>query len=241
MRREAVICLFVLLAIAASACDREGSLQDAVEAAVTNTREARSWHATGNWTTSNASGVTLEFAVELEFSAPDRHRSREWRNGEWTEAIVVGNDAYRRSSDEPQWCQSPCEYDDGRHVAVVTGSSWIELEILYMLVDLERLPDEKIGGLILSHYRGKVDRDSYFEMMETKAGEQLPEHPDLEVIRRLEIDVEVWIDADNYLRQTESEWRLPEPGLGDDGFTGQGHHLRFHEINEPIAIERPPL
>lgn len=117
----------------------------------------------------------------------------------------------------------------------------MDLELLDMLVDLERLPDEKIDGLILSHYRGKVDRDSYFEMMEARAGGPLPEHPDLEVIRQLEIEVEVWIDRDNYLRQIESEWRLPEPGLGDEGETMQRHHLRFHDFNEPIAIERPSL
>jgi hypothetical protein len=146
-------------------------LQDAVEIAVTRTREAQSWRAAGNTTYADATGVTLESSFESEYAAPDRSHSRLIRNGDWHETIVMGDDAYLRSSDEPGWCQSPCEYD-GRHVEVVPGSFWIELELLDLLVDLERLPDEQVGGQVWSHYRGKLDQDSYWDMLETGAAKE---------------------------------------------------------------------
>ena len=245
MRRQATICAFVLLAIAASACAREGSLQDAVEIAVTKTREAQSWRSAGNMTYADATGVTLELSFESEFAAPDRSHSRGIRNGDWHETIVIGDDIYLRSSDEPGWCQSPCEYD-GRGVAVVPGSFWKELEFLDLLVDLERLPDEQVGGLVWSHYRGKLDQDSYWDMLETGVATesgQPTENPALLQIRMLETQFELWIDGDDYVRQIESEWRFTDPGLetGNGRLIIQRQHLRFHDFNEPIAIERPSV
>jgi len=98
---------------------------------------------------------------------------------------------------------------------VVRHSRPGRLDILNWLIDVEKLPDEAVDGVPCSHYRGRADRNSHVDMLiETykREGGNISElEPGLfDLMRRQEIDVELWIDGEDYIRQFRIEGRLPK-------------------------------
>lgn len=126
-----IIVLVVLVTLLISVCFQEMTFQDAVARAITETSEAQSYRTAGNITYIDAEGETLEYLFESEFAAPDRSHSKARKNGNWSETISIGDESYIRNSDNPQWCQSPCQYEydsHGRSVVIISQSLGEELD-----------------------------------------------------------------------------------------------------------------
>ena len=128
-------------------------------------------------------------------------------------------------------------------VSIITSDK--QLELLNWLVELEKLPDEEIDGVSCSHYRGRLDQDSYVDMLrkrDEEAYEQIPPEY-LELMRQYDLFVELWIDGDDYIRQQRSEVRFPEPDstTGDEKWVSGVSTTRYFDFNEPIHIEPPEI
>ena len=172
--------------------------------------------------------------------------------GGWFETIVVGDKGYVRSQREPRWricevytpdSQPPPRPTPGTGACQVSiQTSDKQLELLNYLVELEKLPDEEIDGVNCSHYRGEIDQDSYVDMLRERDKEWYAQIPpeNLELMRRREIVVELWIDGDDYIRQQGTEFRSPDPISQEKWVTGLST-TRYFDFNEPICIEPPEI
>jgi outer membrane biogenesis lipoprotein LolB len=236
----AIIMLIVLLV----SCARETSLQDAVSRAINTTAQAQSYRQTGN-TIYYVDSVaeTTESFFELEYVAPDRSHFKLNSDGDWSEGIIIGDKSYVRSSDEPQWRQSPFQFDNNNKVKSVISYISIadEFNVLKWLVDLEQLPVGEVDGVNYSHYRGRIDIASFVKEQESNVeGITLP----LNEMRQWEIDVELWIDLDDYIRQMTTEARFlyfDESIAGDVPLVTQITTVRSFDFNEVIIIEQPQI
>ena len=173
-----VIAVIVLCVTSVVGCGERFELTEITSKAITATAEAQSYRATAV-VIYTVDGETIKSKHESEFVAPDRYHEKTSSDGNRSEAISIGDESYIRSSEEPQWCQTPCQYDDGPQVDVSSISLEKELEPLNWLVDLEELPGEVIDGVVCLHYRGRVDQDAYVNMLKETAEReygQLPEH-----------------------------------------------------------------
>ena len=274
MKLLLVIILAILMILPYLACDQQASLQDAIARAIARTSEVRSYHSAGNSTTYTDT-ITYEGSSEVAYAAPDRWHLSETvivdggenvttttssnggnvtvtAGGGWFETIVVGDKGYLRSSNESQW--RICEVYNSRLTQPTPGTGACQvpiqtlenkLELLNYLVELEKLPDEEIGGVNCSHYRGEIDQDSYVDMLRERGKEGyaqiLPEY--LEMMRRQEIVIELWIDGDDYIRQLKTEGRSldPNPSTGPEQWVNWFTITRYFDFNEPICIEPPEI
>lgn len=251
MKLSTIVALLVLLMLPLAACDQQASLRDAVARAITKTVEAQSFRATVNSITLTDTH-THSSSSEWVYAAPDCWHSLETvvldgggnvtisiGHGReivipsgWSEVIIVGGKCYVRQSNKPEWKLQPFIWNP--------RILEMELEPYRFLVNLEKLPDEEIRGVNCSHYRGKVDQDSYVDMLEETAersDEEWLRPPLLESARSEEHVAELWIDGDGYIRQTNAERRSLDPyGKWATSFT----IMRYSDFDEPITIE-PPL
>lgn len=166
-------------------------------------------------------------------------------SGGWFETIVVGDKGYVRSQREPQWrvCEvytpdsqpppGPTPGTGTCQVSIQTSDK--QLELLNYLIDLERFPDEEIGGLICRHYRGEIDQDAYVDLVRKRNHDIPPEN--LELLRRREMDIELWVDGDDHIRQYILWGSFPGPTAWAVGFS----ITRYSDFNEPISIEPPEI
>ena len=121
------------------------------------------------------------------------------------------------------------------------------LHPLNWLVDLERLQDEEIDGVPCSHYRAKFDSNSYADTMETRAQEEYGQTTEMiseysELIRQWEMDIELWVDGDDYIRQLKTEGRFPDnPSASTMQWGSLSNIMRYFDFNEPICIEPPEI
>jgi hypothetical protein len=239
-----VIAVIILCVTSVVGCGEKLDLSEVTDRAITATVEAQSYRATavGTYT---VDGETEESTYESEFVAPDRFYNKESSDGNWTEAISIGDESYIRSSEEPQWCQTPCQYDydDRSHVVDVSPISLEkEIEPLYWLVDIEKLPDEEIDGVACLHYRGRVDQDAYVDMLQERAEREEGQVPDLEGMRHWMMDFELWVEKDSYLIwQLQGELRFTriDPDTGQESLVIESITKRFYDFNQPIEIEPP--
>ncbi len=100
------------------------------------------------------------------------------------------------------------------------------------------------------HYRGSADLNSYVDMLietytrEGGISERDPTFPEgLNPMRRQEIDVDLWIDGEDYIRQFRTDARFPmsDPGTGEEVWGTGVSTTRYFDFNEPIVIEPPDL
>ena len=251
MKLSTIVALLVLLMLPLAACDQQASLRDAVARAITKTVEAQSFRATVNSTTLTDTH-THSSSSEWVYAAPDCWRSLETvvldgggnvtitiGHGReivipsgWSEVIIVGGKCYVRQSNKPEWKLQPFIWNP--------RILEMELESYRFLVNLEKLPDEEIRGVNCSHYSGKVDQDSYVDMLEEMAersDEEWLRPPLLESARSEEHVAELWIDENDYIRQVKAEGRFLDPY---ENWVTWFKITRYFDFNEPITIE-PPL
>ena len=257
MKRCTIVGIVVLMMLAVVACDQESSLQDAIDRAIAKTSEA-SYRSAKNSTTYKGS-ITYRDSSEVEYAAPDRYHSLETSivgdaenvTTMTRETIVFGDKAYWRSLDEPhQWHVCEVYTSDMRperepkpgttcFLGVQTLESKLE-RFNYYLVEREKLPDEEIDGVNCSHYRGRVDQDSWLDMQMKRYPEFYADIPpeELELMRQLELSTEFWIDGDDHIRQHIIQFRFrPSQEEWGNGFS----ITRYFDIGEPISIEPPEM
>jgi len=184
----------------------------------------------------------------------------------WAEWTVIDDKAYIRSSDSPEWreCQvrtqgqpvplpseaspapSPTLYGNSTYTVVMSASLARELEYLDWLTDVEKLPAEYVDGVDCSHFRGRVDMDGYTDMVVERnrlerAGQPTPEPEILDLQRRQERLVELWIDDDGYIRRLTVNVRfpIPDPDTGEEVWVTGLSTIRYFDFNQPITIEPP--
>jgi hypothetical protein len=123
-----------------------------------------------------------------------------------------------------------------------------KLELFNYLVDLERLPDQEIHDMLCSHYRGKVDQDAYVNML-VKRQETIHGHlpqgfsDALELTRRQDLAVELWIDPGGYISQQRVAFRFPKQDLGsvEETWVVGYSTSRYSDFNDPIVIQPPEM
>jgi len=244
-----IIAAIVFLLVPVAGCSERLNLREVTTNAITATCEAQSYRASAVQTYT-VDGKIEESTFESEFVAPDRSHQKTSSESKWYETIFIGDKSYIRGSDIPKWCESPCQYDDpstGATGEVQATSIPLEkeLEALNWLVDLEQLPDEVIDGINCWHYHGKVDMDSYVDILQktTKSEDrQIPEH--LEEMRHWMRNFELWVEKDSYLiRQLKSEERFTwvNPDTGEENLFTGSTTKRFYDFNKPISVEPPQM
>ena len=283
MKRSIIIGLVVLLTLSVVACVQGASLQDAVTRAISKTSEVQSYRATGN-TTYFTNTEEFESSFVAEIAAPDQYRSKTVTDGKWFESIVIGDNCYMRSWDEPQWrgCQSSASYQAKpppypsitphttptpipdltptplptpalspvvSTVLVAHMSLEETLRPLSALVDIKVLPDDEIDGVNCSHYHGRIDQDSYVEIVKEEMRRAFEEVAEpqidylnyLELLRQIETNVELWIDGDDYIRQIEKavSFTYTGPDTDDEQFIAGFEASRFYDFDQPIRIQSP--
>jgi len=247
--RYLIIASLAFFAVPFVGCSQSLNLREVTTKAITATCEAQSCR-TSAVQTYTVDGESGENTFESEFVAPDRYHSKTRSGNNWSETISIGDKSYIRGTDIPQWCESPCQYYDPVSGATTTAQTTSiplekELEPLNWLVELEKLPDEEIDGVACWHYHGKVDMDSYVDMLKKTAGReygQIPEH--LEEMRRWLRNLELWVEKDGYLiRQLKEEVRftMVNPDTGEESLYSGSTTMRFYDFNKPISIEPPQM
>ena len=255
MRKLAIVLiplLILALVLGAIGCDQDASLRDAVARAIAKTSEAQSFRSTkigiiliDNYVKSDSS--------ELEYASPGYLHYLQTVTASfggnvtcgWLEIIAIDGRGYIRGDDQPEWTETeftPPEMSPPEMSRPLDA----ELERFRFLVDLDRLIDEKIRGVNCSHYRGKVDMDSYVEMLKKREEEQDGNISEemleaWEGMRRDELVADFWIDDEDYIRQWKTEGRLPvlDNDTGQEQWvTGVGF-TSYSDFNEPITIETP--
>lgn len=270
VKRCMIFGLSVLVILSVVGCDRETDLQGAIAKATVETSELNSYRSVGN-TTTNTGNETFKSSFEAEYAAPDRSHTL-WiarDDGSWIETIAIGENGYMRSSTEPQWqiCQSftpgseplsplpaaTSSTDPISTHATITNCSFLntsleeQLEYLNYLGYTERLPEEEIDGVLCSHYYAKLDSDSYAAMLERREREEFGQITEMrskyfERIYQRELDVELWVDGNDYIRQLKTEMRYPyiDCSTCDGTWSTQRFAItRYFDFNELICIEAP--
>ena len=273
MKRLAGLGLILVLLLTGAACDSgagEASLQQAVDNAITKTSEALSYRSSGNATWREDDLVCRE-SWESEYSGSESWRQSDTvtcdgdgsANATWMDRIVAGGAAYMRSSSHPEWqvlvplfpTAEPPTADPtvtSSFVAAPTSMATTtpdkEWAPFRYLVDLERMPDEEIGGVKCSHVRGRVDQDAFVDMLTQRQEDLYGEVPEdmseaLELTRRQSFEVELWISEDDYVRQRTIGFHFPKPDYssGEETWVAGSSATRYYDFNEAITIEPPEI
>ena len=206
----------------------------------------QSYRMTGS-TTYTGNGQSAEGAFEWAFAAPDRYRGKLTTEDDIQEFIIVGDQQYARDSGSGR----------SRGTAFVITNSLFSpipsregtLRLLDSLTELEQLPDEKIDGIEVLHYRGRVDIDRILDEqlagIEPESLEYEATAEALDVQRAISIEVELWIDKEKYwIRQMRQDVRAPTTvsdaeGTRQAGSAGYSTVVRYSGFDEPTEIEPP--
>ncbi|MDY6912376.1 MAG: hypothetical protein SVM79_08485 [Chloroflexota bacterium] len=249
--RFLLIGIVIFLLVSAVGCNQETDASEILARANTAMSELQSYRSETVALYETDEGPR-EHVSTKEFVAPDRFHFRSTSDDRWpAEVIIIGDQASARServwsSHSSPWRRSGESYQEN---GVVTSSSVAmrnDLHFLNSLIDLEKLADEEIDGANCYHYRGNADMDAVAKSAKdemAKLGRELPGFEEsLEMMRRTEITVDLFIGKDDYLiRRQESNTRRPyrDPD-GTEKWTAESMTKRYYDFNAPIGIE-PPL
>ncbi len=238
VKRCVIIGLIVLLILPIVACDQEAGLRNAVARAITKTSEVQSYRSSGNTTTYTDEGILVSSSsYEEECEAQDRYRLRAVQDSIWWwEYIKVEDKSYCRYEESGQW--EDCSEDDTVQIDYID----IEKQLLpfYWLVIDKMLAKENVNGIECSYYRGRVDMEASIKDRESEIGYMTEQ---LENMLRWEIDAELWIDGDDYIRQIATETRYPVPDFvtGDEDWYTMHSNIRFFDFDKTIIITPPGI
>ncbi len=198
-------------------------------------------------TSVTANGETSEGAFEWGFAAPDRYHGRLTTGAEIQSFIIIGSEQYVRDSRADQMSGSVVVITDDASSPIPSREG--TLQLLDSLVDVKRLPDEKLDGADSFHYRGRVDIDRMVDEQAASLDPKSTEYQEgleaLVVQRSIKIDVELWIDKGDYsLRQMRRDVTSPTTVSDADGTRQVGSItasalVRYHGFDEPVEIKRP--
>ncbi|NVM26666.1 MAG: hypothetical protein HWN70_12230 [Desulfobacterales bacterium] len=242
-----IISAIVLLGASLVGCSERLNLREVTTKAISATCEAQSYRISevATYTLEGESGVSI---TESEFTAPDRYHDIISSAGGWGEYIFIGDRGFvRDSKDISEWCELPCQYDDPSSGAtgMITATATPldkKLEYLNWLVDLKKLANEEIDGVVCLHYRGRLDVDSYVNMLRNRVVMEYEQFPS--DISTWEVNFELWVEKDTHLiRQLKSEEHVmvDNPDTGEKNLFSGSTTKQFYDFNEPINIELPQM
>jgi hypothetical protein len=242
----AVLCLAASVVACSSGPDLKQITIEAIEAG-----DAQSFRSEGTQTIVQE-GDTQSYTFEGEYAAPDRSRGKSTYGDEWNEFIVIGDDAYVRSEDEPDW--RLLDSQSGGYPSQVTSrESFVSvplsdgLEPLKWLTGIDRLTDEDIDGADCLHYRGKVDADAWVDALVEEMDPPPTDGDPTEVfdnMRRWTTTCRLWVGkADQLIRQLTITTSSPvgDPQAEPENWSLSVALWRFYDFDQPIEINPPEL
>ncbi len=189
---------------------------------------------------------------ELEYSTPESYHLTRYTikldtQSFLNELIVIGDQAYYKGKYIPPLSPSKIAED--------VPTKEYTLELLNMLIDIEKMPDENIDGVACYHYRGTIDMEKMWEMFLPRAEEMIKKYAqsmnlsDEDVAewlkkaedynRQMEAFLELWIGKNDYLIRRTVYIAKPLSSENPHNPTYMGI-AKYYDFNEPITIE-PPL
>ena len=198
-------------------------------------------------TTVTSGGEVSEIAFESEFVTPNRYHVKMTTEGEVREFIIVGDEQYSRVSGSGESSETVVVITTGGYsVFNPIPSKEGTLQLLDSLTDLGELPDEDLDRVDTLHFRGRFDIGRIVDEQLAGLDPETPGYGEtlefLELQRRTEIDIHLWISkADYSIQQMRIEGRSPTTGGGIEqtGWMILSTEVRFYDLNDPIQIERP--
>ena len=182
------------------------------------------------------------------FIAYDRYYINEHLHERFEDNIVIGDRLYFQGLYPFAWAAEELE----ERIPSIENT----MEVLDMLVEIERMPDESIDGIDCFHLQGIVDIEKFLEQLhiQTERGLSLQKewpYSELkidwslyweridEMWRTKEIKHELWIGKDDYLIRQGKQVCQPLPGQPDYMFHMISFTYKYYDFNEPIVIEPP--
>ena len=103
-----------------------------------------------------------------------------------------------------------------------------------------------IDGADCWHYRGKVDQDSYVDMLQKRAKEREDRYIEevFDDMRRRTSNYELWVEKESYLirlLKREDHYMMVDHATGEEKSVTGIIINRFYDFNKPISIEPPQL
>jgi len=229
-----IICLLAL----SLSCSSTSGEQEEVLAALQKTGEAESYRFS-QVTSGYSYGDIQEYHSETEVASSDYYHSRVVGNSSITEFVQAGNESYVRINDE-EWRECT-EGTCGCTVVMIPDS----LSFLrYLEVEQMIEKETTVDGTECRYYRGEVDVDSWATDKEgASTGDAIYETPYLDEIRHWQVNAQLWIDNNNYIRQIKTDVFYPYT----DTITGEREWgsvisvATYSSFNEDILITKPVL
>lgn len=186
-------------------------------------------------------GEVSKIISESDFMAPDRYHIKTIQGEQQNEAILL---------DKRLFIKSGSMSKDMVTALMVTSSTFLTkettLNIFNELINIEKLPDEKIDGVECFHYRGTLDMNKESEQIKSGLDPSDPNYErllaDAEQMRLMNHDVELWIGKEDYLvrqiaqsyqRPATSHKFLPEEAGQRSSYTSI---MKFFDLNKSITI-----
>jgi hypothetical protein len=187
--------------------------------------------------TSSTDGEVI-LTNNFEFVAPDRYHITETNETGTREIIILGDQRYFKGEVDFYMLVRPAGFYQENITREVT------LKWLDRMADIKEFPEEDIEGVRCLHYRGLYDYEkalrSRYESDPARGGRPLSKQ---EIQKEVEMYsehvgeryVELWIGKCDYLVR---QMIIENVGPGEGNST---HRLvyKYHDFNEPIAIEAP--
>jgi hypothetical protein len=185
--------------------------------------------------TGGTSGIASNQDVEAEFSPPDRYHAKLTENGQVDEFIVIGNKEYVRNGLPSGAVEQGLIQSTARMF-----SKEFALDYLTKLTGIQNLTDESIEGVTCLHYKGKWDVEKQIAEMNatippgaTEVGKQS------DLIRLMNIDIELWIGKQDYLiRQMRVQGQTPDNPEGTK-FNVFSELMTYYDFGQPVSVEAP--
>jgi hypothetical protein len=188
-------------------------------------------------------------AFDWEFIAPDSYRGAFTQGDSVTEFIHIGDEQYVRDDGDPSGQVSVVTTGGGFSVFNPIPSQDGILDMLGSLVDVETLPAEKIAGFEMIRYAGRVDvnriLDEQLDAMSLTAEERARAVVAMEPHRAVEIDVELWVGADDSrLWKMTLASQIPMVSTTGDGVVTTEQvvyktEVRYRDFDAIIGIDPP--
>lgn len=183
-----------------------------------------------------------ESMQEIMYTVPNHYYIIGSMEGIEQKIIVIGRDVY---TNERQSAGYITFETIAQGVASISPGEEHTERVLADFADIEELENQEISGVICRHYRGSIDMAK--DIKEQIAGLD-PKQPNyeslvamleaqIEAMQEIKTSIELWVGEDDGLvRQLIYEAELSSDELGQ---LNQVQHVRYSDINLPIAIEAP--
>ena len=218
--------------------------QSIIAKAYAATADIKSFRLSVTGTSKDSDGFSSQQSIEAEFASPDRYHVKMVENGQASECIIIGDKLYIGSGSPPETVLYSLTQGLTRPLSKEAVLSYLD-----RLTDIQSLSDETMDGVSCLHYLGKWDVEK--QIAETKRSlmeyyDEMGIEPDeegideeLEILRSIEMEIELWMDPDDYLiRQMKMNGKLPDD---DEGlkFSIINMTMKYYDLNQTITIEAP--